>query len=53
MSSSCIEDNGCISNFVRENMIAMSMMTGKGRCLRIKVIYRARLSKRVMGIQLQ
>lgn len=36
MSSSCTEDNGYSINIVRENMIAMSMMTGKGRYLGTK-----------------
>lgn len=33
MSFPCSEDNGCSSNTVRENTIAMSVMSGKGRGL--------------------
>lgn len=36
MPSSCIEDNGYSSDIVRENTMAMSKMTGKGRHLGMK-----------------
>lgn len=37
MSFPCSEDNGYSSNIVRENTIAMTVMSGKGRGLKQKV----------------